>query len=299
MNAAESLRVASAIAGMPDYSPTSVAKGMLACWDSSLTDLPYLSNGRLQQSFGWNAAEVGAFRAGCDAPIAQYEQLASRGIRVSTLLDDAVPPWQERLPGTPIAFYRGDLAILEQPAVGFSGTRETTETSISATTAIASGAVGYGMCVVSGGARGVDMAAHTAALEAGGSTVVLVPQGLATWSLPSAWRSHADRLLVMNFDQPWAEWHTPGAMLRNRVIVDLAELITIPHAGTSGGSQSTGLYALRRNRDLWVADLGDDYPGNQLLLHRGARPIPWVDGVLDIAQMRQVEASRPTQQTLF
>lgn len=299
MTAAESLRVACAVARLPAYSPSVVAKGMLSFWGKLLAELPVLNNGILQQAFGWNSAEVAGFRAGCGESIDRYAQLVNRGIRVSTLMDSESSRWQERLTGVPMMFHRGDLTILAQTSIGFSGSRDATEAAIGVTRAIARAAADEGLVSMSGGARGVDMAAHTAALEAGGSTVVLVPQGLETWRLPPEWISHADRLLVVSFDHPWADWTTPSAMLRNRAIVDLSDTTVIPQAGTSGGSHGTGLYALRREKTLCVADLGDDYPGNQLLLQRGARPIPWIDGVPDLDTMLKSPTRKPSQQSLF
>lgn len=299
MTAAEALRTACAIAQVPGYSPSCTAKGMLALWGKSLSDVPCLNDAILQQSFGWNASQIESFHAKCDEPIHRYQRHVDRGIHVSTLLDEEPGDWQDHLTNVPIMFCRGDLAILKQPSIGFSGSRDATEQALEVTRKVAMAAAESGMTVISGGARGVDMAAHSAALTIGGTTIVLIPQGIDGWWTLPAFLDHMDRVLVVSFDLPWAEWTTPSAMQRNRAIVDLSKVMAIPQAGTSGGSHKTGLYALSRDRNLWVADFGIDYPGNQLLIQRGARPLPWNEGSPDLELMRQAPARKPIQQSLF
>ena len=260
-----------------------------------------MTDAEIGRRLRWSPEQIRAFREQVQAPMGRLEQCARRGIRVSTQLDAELPGWAAKLHSTPWLFYRGDLAMLESGAIGFSGSRDATEIAIGLTRAIVKEAIRQGMTVVSGGARGIDMTAHAAALEAGGATVVLIPQGLETWRAPTllADPDAQDRTLIVSYDMPWAPWTTVSAMQRNRAIVDLSDVMTIPLARTSGGSHSTGMYALGQKRDLWVADLGDDAPGNQLLLQRGARHLPLVDGAPDIDQMRAPQQAAPTQQSLF
>ena len=303
MSTAEALRTVCAIQQTPGFAPSSTALALAVGRElgTSLDGLRTATDADLVRMFGWSGIQLRAFHAHLTAPLGRFERFVARGIRVSTRLDSDLPGWCDRLPSTPWFYYLGDIAVLDTPSIGFSGSRDAGEEALRITRTVASESVAHGMTVISGGARGVDMAAHTVALDAGGCTVVLVPQGLDTWNPPYPLVDSRvdDRVLVLSEDLPWAGWTTPSAMQRNRAIVDLSELIVIPQAGTGGGSASTGKYALGRKRDLWVADLGDEAPGNQALLRRGASPLPWIEDVPDIALMRAPTAVTPAQQSLF
>lgn len=303
MTAAENLRTVCAIAQVPGISLSGLSFSFTIGREIglSLEGLALLTDSEICQRLSWDVAQARTFRGHVQAPLDRYAVLASRGIRVSTALDSHMPAWPKRLPTTPWLFYRGDLDILNMPAIGFSGSRDAIDIALDVTRSIATEAVAQGMTVISGGARGVDMAAHVAALAAGGSTAALLPQGLDTWwaPIPLADPSSRERLLVITTDLPWSLWTTVSAMQRNRAIVDLADVITIPQAGITGGSHTTGMYALGRKRDLWVAELDGDTPGNQLLMDRGAKPIPMIHGVPDVARMRISKPVAPAQQSLF
>ncbi len=303
MNPADSLRIVSALAQVPGVRPSGLALAFaigreLGMGIDALTRMP---ESDVCRHLGWDASQARSFREFLEQPLDRFEVLASRGIRVTTQLDALQSGWSARLPSTPWLFFRGDLDLLNQPAIGFSGSRDAIDEAIDMSRRIAIEAINHGMSVVSGGARGVDLSAHAAALDAGGTTVVIVPQGLDTWWAPPSLADPANRgrLLVVSADLPWAPWTTVSAMQRNRAIVDLSDVMTIPQAGITGGSHSTGMFALRQQRDLWVADLGDAAPGNQLLLKRGAQPIPMMDGMPDIARMRAPRPTAPAQQPLF
>lgn len=303
MSTAEDLRTVCALQQTPGFTPSSAALALAIAQEMglSLDGLLVSSDADLVRLFGWTVPQLRAFRARFDAPIARFERFAARGLRVSTRLDSDRPVWCDRLAATPWFFYYGNIALLDMPSIGFSGSRDACEDALDITRIVATEAVSQGMAVISGGARGVDMAAHSAALEAGGCTVVLVPQGLDTWSAPDALAdpSMRDRVLVVSEDLPWAGWTTPSAMQRNRAIVDLSDVIVIPQAGTTGGSASTGRYAISRKRALWVADLGDVAPGNQVLLRKGANFLPWNGDVPDIEVMVSPQVAAPAQQSLL
>ncbi|MFM7825736.1 MAG: DNA-processing protein DprA, partial [Candidatus Limnocylindrus sp.] len=69
----------------------------------------------------------------------------------------------------------GDPSVLRLPAIGIVGTRQPSAHGLAATRAIAATCVAEGWLVVSGAARGIDEAAHAAALSAGGRTIGVLP----------------------------------------------------------------------------------------------------------------------------
>lgn len=251
---------------------------------------------------GWNANQFRDWRSAFEVSRSRVAQFDGSGIDVVTTMDEQAPDWLRALPATPWLFYRGELTILDRVTLGFSGQRDAGDQALAISASLATEAARLGYTVVSGGARGVDMAAHVAALAAGGSTAVILPQGLGTWKAPHPLSSQqaASRVLAVSEDLPWEPWNTESAMRRNRMIVDLSRIFTVPQSGTSGGSHSTGMYALRHGRVTYVPDLGPDYPGNEKLIRHGARPLDPGDG-FDLEQMLEdsnPEVS-PSQASLF
>lgn len=69
----------------------------------------------------------------------------------------------------------GDPSVLRLPAIGIVGTRRPSAHGLASARAIAAICVAEGWVVVSGAARGIDEAAHEAALSAGGRTIGVLP----------------------------------------------------------------------------------------------------------------------------
>ena len=262
-------------------------------------DLLAMSTSDAWKWLGWDATRYREWQSALDIARSRLTTAANSGIRVVTEMDDDAPSWLRKLPSVPWVFYRGDLSILELRTIGFSGQRDAGDQSLAITTELGVEAARCDFTVVSGGARGIDMAAHSAVLESGGSTAVILPQGLATWRVPYGLAN--PNMLALSEDLPWEDWTTESAMRRNRMIVDLSHIFTVPQSGTSGGSHSTGMYAIRQGRVTFVPDLGPDFPGNRKLLQHGARPLVTGSGRYDLEQMLRESTPEPShsQATLF
>jgi DNA protecting protein DprA len=71
-------------------------------------------------------------------------------------------------------YYAGDLLLLKRPAVSIVGTRDVTADGAARARKLSSELAAAGVLIVSGLAKGVDTAAHTAAIEAGGATAAVI-----------------------------------------------------------------------------------------------------------------------------
>jgi DNA processing protein len=118
--------------------------------------------------------------AACRARVADELALAERaGARLTTVLDDDYPANLRLIPNLPpFLFYRGELRPDDARSVAVVGTRHPSPEGLARAARLAAGLAGRGVTVTSGLARGVDTAAHQAALAAGGRTIAVLGTGI-------------------------------------------------------------------------------------------------------------------------
>jgi len=97
-----------------------------------------------------------------------------------TVMDDDFPHLLNPLPACPaMLWFKGDLRCLQHPAVSIVGSRRCTEYGVEQASIFSREIVSSGISVISGGARGIDAAAHRSALKQEGKTVAIMGCGLS------------------------------------------------------------------------------------------------------------------------
>lgn len=156
----------------------------------------------------------------------------------------------------PEVWIAGDRALARGvPGVSIVGTRNPTELGAKRARKLARELVEHGIVVVSGLARGVDTAAHTGALQAGGRTIAVIgtpidkvyPKENAALQAEIA-RNH---LLVSQF-APGRPIQPGNFPIRNRLMALVSAATVIVEAGETSGSLSQGYEALRLGRPLFL-----------------------------------------------
>lgn len=176
-------------------------------------------------------------------------------------------------------FLRGSAGALERPMVGIVGTRQASAYGVSAALAFAKSLAAAGITVVSGGARGIDTAAHVGALETGLSVAVL-PGGVDV-PYPAGNRELFERIvgsggLVSEFScgsRPVRE----SFLVRNRTLARLASALLVIEAPSSSGALVTARHALSLGKTVFVVPGPFTLPsfqGGYGLLEDGARLAP-------------------------
>lgn len=154
----------------------------------------------------------------------------------------------------PELFVRGELPGAR--GVAIVGSRGATDEGLAFTRALAASLVEAGWAVWSGGARGVDAAAHEGALEAGGATVLCAPCGLDR-VYPPEHRSLYERIpeaggaLLSRFP----DRARPGQgsfHLRNQVLAAATRGMVVVQAGIDSGARHAASQARRLGRPLLV-----------------------------------------------
>lgn len=199
----------------------------------------------------------------------------------------------------------GDVSLLSAPAVAFGGSRQATSRSLEITADLVRELVRHERVIVSGGAHGVDAAAHRTALAHGGRTIVVLAQGLGTFPVPAHWWPLIEQgqLAVVSEFSPVAGWEAHQALQRNGTMARLGDGFVVIQAEPMSGTLSAGRSALRLRRPLHVvvqSDAGaESFAGNEQLLAGGGLPllasgdVSWVASAID-----SVLGTRPKTVTL-
>ena len=181
-------------------------------------------------------------------------------------------------------------------AVAVVGARAASRGALDRAQALGAGLARAGIDVVSGGAFGVDAAAHEGALSAGGVTIAVLGTGIDV-SYPSQHAPLYQR--IVESGGALVSQFAPGTLpragqfpTRNKVIAALAEAVVVVEAGSRSGSLHTAKAARLLGRRLAAA------PGSvgcDRLLLDGALPVDGTDDVLAVLEGRPLaEPERPT-----
>jgi len=204
---------------------------------------------------------------------------AEEGIRVLLSADAHYPIQLLNLLGRtapPLIFARGNLDLLKYPALGISGSRQAREESLSAVLRLSQSVAAQGWVVVSGGARGVDTAAHLGCMEDGPGTIVVMPTGILKPNLRREIKKHFEdgKTLLLSEFPPEYGWTVGCAMQRNRLLAALSRVVALVEPGLRGGTGGTGRIALRIGLPVFVLRLATGVSsGEEDLMKAGARPL--------------------------
>lgn len=177
-----------------------------------------------------------------------------------------------------ILFYQGDVDILRKAYfIGIIGTRQPSKEGLEAAQQLSMECARRGVIIVSGGARGIDAAAHSSAL-ATGATVFVLPFGLyhlrQLSSLAEKLKS-GNHLFLSEFHPEERGTHNTPVQ-RNRTVAALADAILVIETGTRGGTLHTVRFARGFGKPVLAVDFSPapNPPGNASLLACVAEAVP-------------------------
>ncbi|MHB1595310.1 MAG: DNA-processing protein DprA [Streptosporangiaceae bacterium] len=176
------------------------------------------------------------------------------------LICPADPEWPTQLDdlgdARPIVLWaRGseDLRFAAIRSVAIVGARAATAYGSHVAAEIAAGLAGRGWTVISGGAYGIDAAAHRGALAVGAATVAVLASGLR-FGYP---KGHADLFakirgsgVMVSENPPDQAPSRPGFLVRNRVIAALSRGTVVVEAAIRSGALNTARHARELNRPV-------------------------------------------------
>lgn len=207
-----------------------------------------------------------------------------------TLHNDAYPYRLRDIPTAPEQlFYIGadPAEWLARPKVAVVGSRGVTPYGRQVTERLVRELAGHGVVVISGLAIGVDGIAHTACLDAGGTTVAVLANGLNS-IYPASHTALARRILeqggTIMSEYPEGTPGYPGNFIaRNRIVAGLADALLVTEAGERSGTLHTARFALEQGREV-LAVPGSIFSPNSVgtnnLIRTGATPVTNVNDIL-------------------
>jgi len=209
-------------------------------------------------------------------------KIKSLDVLFNTVLDKSYPMALKtllKLNTPPVLSMIGNINLLSNRKIGFSGSRKVSDKGILITRdCVEQLSIEKDVTIVSGYAQGVDKEAHYTALKSGGSTIIVLPNGISSFYVRQEMKDVWDwtRVLVISEYLPKDKWSVDRAMNRNNTIIGLSDSMVVVEAGLTGGSIDAGLRTLTDSKPLYVPEYSD-YPesalGNRLLLDKGARGI--------------------------
>jgi len=176
--------------------------------------------------------------------------------------------------------YSGNYQLLKRTKISIVGTRKPSKYSREFTQTLASSLSKHNICVVSGGAMGIDAVAHAGAGSL--NTIAVLPCGIDI-KYPAVNKNllssiEKDGLLLSQFEdsfksRPWS------FVTRNELVVALGEVLVVCEAELNSGSMRSVEFALEMGKEIFVLPqrLGESTATNELLNTGRAKAIYDID----------------------
>jgi DNA processing protein len=234
-----------------------------------------------------------SIESGCtfEDAAAQQESLRSFGTEIVPLTDSRYPDRLRQIYDPPLLlFVRGRVELLDSVMIAVVGTRRPTTYGMAAAERLSSDLAKAQLTIVSGMARGVDTAAHKAALAAGGGTIAVFGCGVDL-VYPAENRRLASTLaeqgLVMSEYPMGTAPYPQNFPVRNRIVSGMSAGVLVVEGAQYSGSAITARLAMDQHREVFAV------PGNitskmswgpNLLIKQGAKLVQeWNDVVVELS----------------
>lgn len=218
---------------------------------------------------------------------AEMKRISDYGCRIITPTDPEYPPLLREIYDPPIVLYvRGDLRPGDKNGVALVGSRVTTPYGTEVARKLAYQLAYVGVTVVSGGARGIDTAAHQGAIAAKGRTIAVLGTGInVVW--PAENRELFERVVANGAVLTQFPFNRPGDKqsfpIRNRIVAGLTMGTIVVEAALNSGAMITANFATEYGRQVFAVPGRIDSPrskGCHDLIKKGAKLCEGAEDVL-------------------
>lgn len=233
----------------------------------------------------------------------ELKMLEAQGGQMVVYGDDHYPEWLTNVEDAPpVLSVLGDAALLAQSCLAIVGARNASANGKRYTQSLATELGQKGQIIVSGLARGIDTAAHRAALQTG--TIAVLAGGIdqiyptENTDLYHEIIKYGCVVSEMPMGAAPTAHHFPR---RNRIVSGLSKGVVVVEASMKSGSLITARLAAEQGREVFAVP---GFPGDpraagpNALIQNGAKLVQGADDILEDIAAMDVKSIRP-QQTLF
>ncbi|MSR66110.1 MAG: DNA-protecting protein DprA [Pedosphaera sp.] len=232
------------------------------------------------------AAAIANWRKTVDLA-AELRRVAESDCRIVTQLDDEYPELLRQIYDPPVVLYvKGRLEPQDKKSIAVVGSRMTTHYGTDTARKLGYQLAQAGMTIVSGGARGIDTAAHQGALAAGGRTIVVLGTGINIVFPPDNAdlfeRAASSGAVITQF--PFNYWGSKQSFpIRNRIVAGMTLGTLVVEATLMSGALITAGLAVDNGRQVFAVPGRVDSPrskGCHDLIKKGAKLCEDIEDVL-------------------
>lgn len=223
------------------------------------------------------------------------EDLLEQGYSILPITSKAYSPTLKKNLGRsyapPVIYTKGNIQIMKEKSIAIVGSRKANENSLTFTDNVAKKASKEYKVVVSGFAKGVDKQALDSALKYNGQSIIVLPQGIATFK--SGFKKYYKQIiegnvLVLSTFYPKAPWSVQFAMARNPIIYGLASEIYVAESSEKGGTWSGVMDGLGKGRKIYVRNSDPrEKNANGLLISKGAKAVDELGNLSEYALSKE------------
>jgi len=278
------------LASTPNIGPKTFLE-LIKCYGSAVAAIQKLPDISLK-----GGRENPLVAASVETAALEEEALAAAGGRFIVLGEKNYPALLAQIEDPPIVIsYIGQFSLLEpaRSRVAIVGTRAASSNGLRFADTLSAHIAEQGHVIVSGMARGIDGAAHQAALNAKGGTIAVLAGGV-NHIYPSEHRELYHRLTEQGGVMAEGAFGTApiksSFVRRNRIISGLCYATVVVEADVRSGSLSTAKFAADQNREVCAVPgfpLDPRCHGANDLLKQGAHPVTCAQDVLNILPASQ------------
>jgi DNA processing protein len=217
----------------------------------------------------------------------ELKRIADFGCRIVIQGDPEYPELLKQIYDPPVVLYiKGALLPKDKNSVALVGSRMTTHYGIEVARKLAYQLAYLGVTVISGGARGIDSAAHQGALSAKGRTVAILGTGInIIW--PAENKELFERIAANGAVVTQFPFNRPGDKqsfpIRNRIVAGMTLGTVVVEANMSSGALITANFATEYGRQVFAVPGRIDSPrskGCHDLIKKGAKLCEGAEDIL-------------------
>ncbi len=230
----------------------------------------------------------------------ELKRISDFGCRIVSQADTEYPELLRQIYDPPLVLYvKGELLPKDKNAVAMVGSRMTTHYGIEAARRLAYQLAYVGVTVVSGGARGIDTAAHQGALTGKGRTISVLGTGINLVAPPENVElferiaANGAMLTQFPFNRPGDKQSFP---IRNRIIAGMTLGTVVVEANLTSGALITAHFATEYGRQVFAVPGRIDSPrskGCHELIKKGAKLCESAEDILSEFEYLFPASNRP------